>query len=1003
MQNSDVFVSYRRKDVDFAKKITEALKATGREIWVDWEDIPPGVEGFSDEIQRGIEGANAMVAILSPNYIESEYCIMELREALRLKKRVIPIILQKFEPTPPPEGIGHINWVYFCPHAGQENPFDEAFKKVILALEADYEHSREHTRLLLRAIEWDKRQKNPSYVLKGAEIEKAEGWQMTAVAKNPSPTSLQSEYIHTSRKIQRRQQQRFMGVIGVLLVLAAIAAVVALFQAGEARRQEGIALTALAQSRRDEEIAQSHALSAAAQQPGNEPIAVALALEATRSEYVPEEIFKTLQTIAYRPGSIHYNYIPSPSDAFPFERYPAVAPDGQFVVVLNQRINLATGQVDLEFPEVPAYILTGVYLPDGKHVILAGDDEAADASYQPIFMGLYDAETGDLVRSFDTGIGVSDIQLSGDSKVIISYLPNGKAVWWDIETGEKLKEFDTEGTASFSPDLKWMGMVAPTDDPYVMQATLIDTETDTVELTFPTAYATNLRFSSDSTEFTVATRSPESFRIPDGALLHTLNGHFENDSITSLRYSKDGSKIVTASSDGTVIIWQRSTGQLLTRFRGHSSNVAFADFVRGDKAVISADVPGTIMEWDVIPGNLVEYNLLDNTALLVGLSADGHSLIFSEGCDIVTREAETLKETVRVALTRPKNQDAVCYPIVFNDPNGGEGKIFQDLLTLDDQGMTQEATLEVSSMSTGQPLQTWTIPRFETFNTALFLPDGQRILLAYTTRDSDDPSNSKYISHIELRDIASGKLVREYPALPLAQLALSPDGTRLLMSSSAYDEKQDKTINLISMLSIESGKELLHLDEMSSGVWFTPDGKQFITTKPASDVQGRDDYQLHIWDVETGTHLKTLPNLMPAPAQLIFSSDGKSVFTVKAAVGAAGVVRLPSGIDFGLSFHATDNIELPLWSLETGDKITSFPIQPSNILPSPNGTHLFTVALTDDAMGIGLYEWRLDTPESLIAFVCSNRYIPVLTALQREQFLIDSETSVCPTTTALAK
>src|SRR5688500_8057090 len=120
---SDVFISYRRVDVDFTKEIDKALKATSREVWVDWEDIPPGVEGFTDEIQQGIEGADAFLAILSPSYLESEYCIMELKEALRLKKRVIPVILKKFEPLPAPEGIGHINWIYFVPHAGQENKF----------------------------------------------------------------------------------------------------------------------------------------------------------------------------------------------------------------------------------------------------------------------------------------------------------------------------------------------------------------------------------------------------------------------------------------------------------------------------------------------------------------------------------------------------------------------------------------------------------------------------------------------------------------------------------------------------------------------------------------------------------------------------------------------------------------------------------------------------------------------------------------------------------------
>ena len=131
MNRSDVFLSYRRKDVEFVKQLDQALKATQREVWVDWEDIPPGVEGFNDEIQRGIEGADAFIAVLSPNYLESEYCLMELREGLRLKKRIIPIVLQKFEPAPPPDGIGHINWVYFTHHAGQENSFEQSFPKIV--------------------------------------------------------------------------------------------------------------------------------------------------------------------------------------------------------------------------------------------------------------------------------------------------------------------------------------------------------------------------------------------------------------------------------------------------------------------------------------------------------------------------------------------------------------------------------------------------------------------------------------------------------------------------------------------------------------------------------------------------------------------------------------------------------------------------------------------------------------------------------------------------------
>jgi DNA-binding LacI/PurR family transcriptional regulator len=36
----DVFISYSRKDKDFAHKLHDALAAQKRDVWVDWEDIP---------------------------------------------------------------------------------------------------------------------------------------------------------------------------------------------------------------------------------------------------------------------------------------------------------------------------------------------------------------------------------------------------------------------------------------------------------------------------------------------------------------------------------------------------------------------------------------------------------------------------------------------------------------------------------------------------------------------------------------------------------------------------------------------------------------------------------------------------------------------------------------------------------------------------------------------------------------------------------------------------
>ena len=284
MDRSDIFVSYRRADVEFTKKLYEKLKATDRAVWIDWENLPPGVEGFSDEIQRGIEGADAFLCVLSPSYLESEYCLMELREALKLKKRVIPIVVKKFDPLPPPEGIGHINWVYFTPHAGQKNRFEDSFPKVIKALEADYEHAREHTRLLLRAIDWQKNEKNNSYLLKDDEIGKAERWQVAAIGKNPAPTELQGEYILASRAYQRKYQRRLTLVFGILMVFAVFAAIFAGMQWNAADRNEKEAVSQRNIALTQEAIAESERAAARAA----EDVAVAAQKEAVDQRVIAE-------------------------------------------------------------------------------------------------------------------------------------------------------------------------------------------------------------------------------------------------------------------------------------------------------------------------------------------------------------------------------------------------------------------------------------------------------------------------------------------------------------------------------------------------------------------------------------------------------------------------------------------------------------------------------------------------------------------------------------------
>ena len=54
---SDVFISYSRNDSDFVRALHNRLTGEGRDVWVDWEDIPPSADWLAD-IERAIDASD---------------------------------------------------------------------------------------------------------------------------------------------------------------------------------------------------------------------------------------------------------------------------------------------------------------------------------------------------------------------------------------------------------------------------------------------------------------------------------------------------------------------------------------------------------------------------------------------------------------------------------------------------------------------------------------------------------------------------------------------------------------------------------------------------------------------------------------------------------------------------------------------------------------------------------------------------------------------------------
>lgn len=75
-------------------------------------------------------------------------------------------------------------------------------------------------------------------------------------------------------------------------------------------------------------------------------------------------------------------------------------------------------------------------------------------------------------------------------------------------------------------------------------------------------------------------------------------GHF--DLTNSLCYSPDGARVVTASDDGKIKIWDVHSGFCLTTFTEHAAGVTGLQFAKKGSVLFSASLDGTVRAWDLI-------------------------------------------------------------------------------------------------------------------------------------------------------------------------------------------------------------------------------------------------------------------------------------------------------------------------------------------------------------------------------------------------------------------
>lgn len=90
-----LFVSYSHHDADLVHPLIQEMTERGFRIWYD-EGIEPGA-GWDDNIADQIARCDLVIAMISPEYLESENCRDELNYARDEGKRIILVYIEKTE------------------------------------------------------------------------------------------------------------------------------------------------------------------------------------------------------------------------------------------------------------------------------------------------------------------------------------------------------------------------------------------------------------------------------------------------------------------------------------------------------------------------------------------------------------------------------------------------------------------------------------------------------------------------------------------------------------------------------------------------------------------------------------------------------------------------------------------------------------------------------------------------------------------------------------------
>jgi WD40 repeat protein len=193
---TQVFLCHSDQDQAPAEQLRRSLLRQGITVWNYRTDIQTS-QDYNSAIGQGIEEADNVVFVLSPQSAQSPYCQKELAQALALNKRVIPVLAATVEPDQVPEGLRNLQHIDLTDNT-QASDYLADESQLLKQLNTDAAYHTEHKTWLVQALKWQRQQQNPTLLLRGYNLRQAETWLKVARTHPHPPTELHNQFIAES-------------------------------------------------------------------------------------------------------------------------------------------------------------------------------------------------------------------------------------------------------------------------------------------------------------------------------------------------------------------------------------------------------------------------------------------------------------------------------------------------------------------------------------------------------------------------------------------------------------------------------------------------------------------------------------------------------------------------------------------------------------------------------------------------------------------------------------